>query len=506
MARVLIIGSGFGGSIAAKRYTEAGYDVTIIELGEDWRDPQKLEQSQDTKFILRLFRDYPQDYLLDKPKVIVTQGMGLGGGSLVYSGIHLRAPSTAFSGWPTGYNRTNLDHYYGRVEDRLDISPLPNAADFPRSQRFAEAASAAGLPAPQANPLAMTDCTACGWCVPICKWGKKNTMAHTYLQDAINTGRLSIYTNWKARYVAKYGSKFRVVAWKTDSAVDNYQSVNSGGQYYFEGDKVVIACGSIESPALLLRSMHTSLHSGYSRLTSFNESNVGNNISGTGDFIQGGFLPSNKTANGFKGAIMMNNIDMGDYVLEDLAAIPVGPAVKLEVKFPDVTAGGKKKNWGLAYKQKFRNYGKHMFAIGIMGKQGGGTEGNISVEDDNGNAKVTDPGGGSVDAYQPPAGSIAAARSLVTALGGTPADTPFENGGVAATVHPVGGVKMGTSSSCAVQSTDLQLRNNPGVHVIDGSVLPGSPFRNPSHTIAAVAERAMDVILGVHSSSYWPPE
>ena len=500
MAHVLIVGSGFGGSIAAKRFTEAGHTASILELGEDFRPAGKMEQSQDTKFILRVFRDYPKDYLLEKPKVVITQGMGLGGGSLVYSGIHLRAPTTAFTGWPSGWTRTNLNHYYARVEDRLGVAPLPNAASFPRSQRLAEAASIAGLPAPQANPLAMTNCTACGWCVPICKWGKKNTMQHTYLQDAINTGRLSIWTNRKVRYIAKYGSKYRVVYWKTDSAVDNYQAVNSGSEYYQEGDYVVVACGAIESPALLERSMSVSLGSGYTRLASFSQTYVGNGISGTGDFIQGGFLPSSKTVNGFKGAIMMNNIDMGDYVLEDITAIPVGPSVKLEVSFPDVTVNGKRKNWGLAYKQKFRNYGKHMFAVGIMGKQASGTEGNITVSDDNGNAKVSNT------AYQPPTGSIAAARSLVTALGGTVADTPWENNGVAATVHPTGGVRMGTSTSYAVQPTNLQLRNNANMYVIDGSVLPGSPFRNPAHTIAAVAERALDVILGVHSSTYWPPE
>ena len=109
MPDVIVIGSGFGGSIAAKRYTEAGKTVSIIELGERWDDPAKLQQSQDTKFILRLFRDYPVDYLQAKPQLVVTQGMGFGGGSLVYSGIHLRAPTQAFTGWPAGYTRTNLD-------------------------------------------------------------------------------------------------------------------------------------------------------------------------------------------------------------------------------------------------------------------------------------------------------------------------------------------------------------------------------------------------------------
>jgi choline dehydrogenase-like flavoprotein len=96
MSDVLVIGSGFGGSIAAKRFTEAGHRVTILELGESWADPAKLQQSQDPAYVFRLVRDYPADYIRTKPKLRIAAGMGLGGGSLVYAGIHLRAPAHTF--------------------------------------------------------------------------------------------------------------------------------------------------------------------------------------------------------------------------------------------------------------------------------------------------------------------------------------------------------------------------------------------------------------------------
>jgi cholesterol oxidase len=489
MANVIVIGSGFGGSIAAKRLTEAGHYVQLLELGEDMRDPAKLRQSQDTKFILRLFRDYPVDYLQAKPKVVITQGMGLGGGSLVYSGIHLRAPSSAFTGWPGGFTLSRLNHYYARVEQRLGVAPLPNASSYKRSQVFAEAAALRGLPAPVRNPLAMTGCTGCGWCVPICKWGKKNTMAHTYLADAQATGRLTIRTNAKAHSVRKSGAQYHVYYWTTGHKVDNYHMVNTGTlQGPLVADWVVIAGGAIESPTLLKRSAPY--------LSWFDATHVGNGVDGTGDFVQGGLV--NRDVQGYKGAIMMNYIDRGDYVLEDIHAIPVGPTVKLEAAFPDLTVHGKDRTWGLAYKQRFRDYGKKMFGIGIMGKQGSGTIGNITVSDDAGNARISNT------PYQPPPGSLEEARAMIVALGGTPVKTLWERSGVAATVHPVGGCRMGDSSSFAVQASNLQVRGNPGLYVIDGSVLPGSPFRNPSHTIAAVAERAMDVILGVHDASVWP--
>lgn len=487
MADVIIIGSGFGGSIAAKRFTEAGLNVTMLELGEQWDDPTKLQQSQDTKFILRLFRDYPVDYLQSKPKLVITQGMGLGGGSLVYSGIHLRAPQTSFaSGWPAGYSRTNLDPYYTRVEARLGVQPMADTFQYKRPAVFAQGAAAAGLPAPVANPLAMTNCTRCGWCVPICKWGRKNTMAQTYLADAKATGRLLIRTNRKVKYVARYGAMYRVVYWKTDIRPDNYHIVNSGQLYYEDAPTVVIAGGAIESPVLLSRSFSETLPTGYTRINSFSTTDLGRQIDGSGDFAIGGFVPQQTDT--YKGAIMMSHIDMGDYVLEDLHAIPVGPAVKLEAAF---TLGGKDRTWGLAYKQRYRDFGAHLMLIGVVGKSPSGA--NISVTNDNGNAKV------STTAFQPPYGSLEAARSIITSLGGQVGKGPWERNGTAATVHPVGGCKMGG----VVRSTDLQVTNNPNLYVIDGSVLPMGIFRNPSHTIAAIAEKAMDVILRVPGAPSW---
>jgi choline dehydrogenase-like flavoprotein len=54
-----------------------------------------------------------------------------------------------------------------------------------------------------------------------------------------------------------------------------------------------------------------------------------------------------------------------------------------------------------------------------------------------------------------------------------------------------------------VRPTDLQVQNNPGLYVVDGSVLPGGIFRNPANTIAAIAEKAMDVILDAPGAPSW---
>jgi cholesterol oxidase len=57
---------------------------------------------------------------------------------------------------------------------------------------------------------------------------------------------------------------------------------------------------------------------------------------------------------------------------------------------------------------------------------------------------------------------------------------------------------MGASSTdgSVVSKRDLAVWGSPGLHVIDGSVIPSNTLRNPSNTILAIAEKAMDVILG----------
>jgi cholesterol oxidase len=64
------------------------------------------------------------------------------------------------------------------------------------------------------------------------------------------------------------------------------------------------------------------------------------------------------------------------------------------------------------------------------------------------------------------------------------------------TVHPLGGVPMGASPDCGVVDEWGESFAYPGLHVVDGSVMPGPVGPNPSLTIAAFAERAAAHILG----------
>src|SRR5216683_6111463 len=107
------IGSGFGGAVAACRLAQAGLSVTVFERGRRY----------DTNPFPRNWNDLTDGWLWKVrqglfdlkhfSQMMVVQAAGLGGGSLIYANVHLRAPQAVFDhGWPAGYSRAALDPYY----------------------------------------------------------------------------------------------------------------------------------------------------------------------------------------------------------------------------------------------------------------------------------------------------------------------------------------------------------------------------------------------------------
>jgi cholesterol oxidase len=86
--------------------------------------------------------------------------------------------------------------------------------------------------------------------------------------------------------------------------------------------------------------------------------------------------------------------------------------------------------------------------------------------------------------------------ALAAELGAKVANTPLWLFKRVITVHPLGGVPMGATSDAGVVDPFGEVYGYPGLHVLDGSILPGPVGPNPSLTIAALAERAAARIVG----------
>ena len=127
----IVVGSGFGGGIAACRLAEAGLRVAVLERGRRFaaadfpatpaQAPAALWHptlNPHGLFDLRLMRD-----------LSVVTAAGVGGGSLVYANVQLRTPADVFqTGWPQAIDRDVLDPYYDRTEEALLPMPTPRGA------------------------------------------------------------------------------------------------------------------------------------------------------------------------------------------------------------------------------------------------------------------------------------------------------------------------------------------------------------------------------------------
>jgi cholesterol oxidase len=118
----IVVGSGFGGGIAACRLAEAGHSVCVLERGRRFgRDdfPESPEQAPGALFHEKVNPGGLFDVRMMRDVTVITAA-GVGGGSLVYANVQLTAPPDIFdTGWPAAITADELAPWYTRTEDAL---------------------------------------------------------------------------------------------------------------------------------------------------------------------------------------------------------------------------------------------------------------------------------------------------------------------------------------------------------------------------------------------------
>ncbi|MCX5228144.1 GMC family oxidoreductase [Streptomyces sp. NPDC006553] len=531
---VLVVGSGFGGSVTALRLTEKGYRVGVLEAGRRFTRATLPKNSWDVKNFLWApalgLYGIQRIHLLGN--VMVLAGAGVGGGSLNYANT-LYEPLAPFFDDPQWRDitdwREELSPYYDQAKRMLGvrINPTMTPSDVhlkataqsmgigdtfhmaPVGVFFGDGQDGDGtartkpggeVPDPffgGAGPSRKA-CTECGECMTGCRHGAKNTLNENYLHLAEKAG-------------AAVHPMTSVVAVTEDSrggyAVKTLPSDNrrKGKGRTFTARKVVIAAGTYGTQTLLHRMKDTGLLPRVSaRLGELTRTNseglVGSQTTDRryrkkhgkerADFTRGVAITSSihpdenthiepvrygKGSNSM-GALTILQVPYGAHrVRRWLLELVKHPA--LAARSLSNRRWSERTIIGLVM-QSLDN------SLTTYRKQGGIGKGLLTARQGHGAPNPTQ-----IEA------ATKAASLLAEEINGFAGSNVGELMGTPLTAHFLGGCPIGADAESGVIDPYHRLFGHPGISVVDGAAVSANLGVNPSLTITAQAERAM---------SFWP--
>src|SRR5204863_371832 len=242
---VVVVGSGAGGGCVAGRLAEAGLDVVVLEKGGYNAEADFTHREPESLSNLYL---YGGNLASTDLGAVIIAGSTLGGGTVVNYTTSFHTPDYVLQEWAaetgieafvSGEFEDSLDQVAARVGVNTDSSQ-PGVRD----QLMAEGLEKLGWNS-EALPRAVRGCLqddSCGYCGFGCRVGAKQSTMRTFLEDAAHRGARMVVHADVRRVLIKDGRAYGVRA-----------NVN-GHRLVVKARAVVAAGGSIETPALLLRS------------------------------------------------------------------------------------------------------------------------------------------------------------------------------------------------------------------------------------------------------------
>lgn len=520
---VLVVGSGFGGSVAALRLSEKGYRVGVLEAGRRFADdelPATSWRSRDYLFVPRLglLGIQRMDLLRN---VLVISGAGVGGGSLVYGNTLYRPPPTFFDdahwrhltdwsselaphydqaslmlGVATNPRTTPADRVMQAVAADLGVSssytPTEVGVLFGESVGAGEGETVADPYFGGAGPERRT-CTHCGECMTGCRHNAKNTLPKNYLHLAESLGAEihPLTTVTDVQPLAPTG--YRVVTRRTGP-------VGRRGRT-FTAEHVVFAAASLGTQRLLHRLRDGGSLPGISpRLGELTRTNseAGLAVRAFGDDIDYS-----------EGVAITSSIHLDDHTHVEPCRYGHGSnAIGLAMATMTDPVPGRSR-WRVMLAEMWRNRRTlarlhnprrwSQQSIGVLVMQNLDNSlttytrrrlwGRLGRRVMTTRQGIGEPNPTHIPAANDVGRRIAKEMEGIAGAGWTEvADIPT-------TAHFLGGCPIGETSSDGVVDPYHRLHGYDGLHVMDGSVVAANLGVNPSLTITAMAERA---------ASLWP--
>ncbi len=506
---VVVVGSGFGGSVAALRLTEKGYRVGVLEAGRRFTPETLPKTSWDLKNFLWApglgFKGIQKiTWLKD---VVVLSGAGVGGGSLVYANTLYQPPESFFQD-PQWAHITDwaseLEPHYDQAKRMLGVveQPATTAADrvvqevaedmgvghtyrrTPVGVYFGTAGVEVEDPYFGGAGPRRTGCTHCGDCMIGCRIGAKNRLDLNYLYLAEQGGAV-IHPETMVTAVTPLSTGGYLVASRPTG--------KRGPVTTFTTDDVVFAAGSLGTQRLLLTMRDTGVLPRISaRLGTMTRTNseallgaMARKSAGT-DFTKGvaitsSFHPDEHThiepvrygkGSNAMGLLSTMLVDGGGKVPRPLKFL--AQAVRHPLLF--------------AQSLSVSHWSERTIIALVMQN----LDNSLTVTRTRRGRLTTGPGHGEPNPTWIPVGHEAV-RRIADKIGGYPGGTVGDIANVPMTAHVIGGAVIGANPDEGVIDGYHRVFGHPGLHVVDGAALSANLGVNPSLSITAQAERAFSV-------------
>ncbi|MFB7516917.1 GMC family oxidoreductase N-terminal domain-containing protein [Streptomyces sp. NPDC056144] len=536
---VLVVGSGFGGSVTALRLTEKGYRVGVLEAGRRFTPGTMPKNSWDLKNFLwaPALGLYGMQRIHLLGNVMVLAGAGVGGGSLNYANT-LYVPPKPFFDDPQWKDITDwqdeLRPYYDQAQRMLGvrINPTTTPSDVhlkaaaeamgigdtfhmaPVGVFFGDGKDAVGedgtgpakvkpgaqVPDPYfggAGP-ARRACTECGECMTGCRHGAKNTLNENYLHLAEKAGATVHPMTTVVTVTEDSRGGYAVKTLPTDNR-------KKGRGRTFRARRVVIAAGTYGTQTLLHRMKDGGLLPGISsRLGELTRTNSEGLVGAQTTDRRYRKRHGQAKVDFTRGVAITSSIHPDENthiepVRYGKGSNSMGGMTVLQVPY----GAHRVRNWLL-------NLVKHpaLAARSLSNRRWSERTiiGLVMQSLDNSLTTYRKPGGlgkglltarqghGAPNPVQIPE-ATRAATLLAEEINGFPGSNIGELMGTPLTAHFLGGCPIGADAGSGVIDPYHRLYGHPGISVVDGAAVSANLGVNPSLTITAQAERAM---------SFWP--
>ncbi len=475
---VVVVGTGAGGAVVAKELAERGVAVLLLEEGEYFQRKDFVRRSMPAT--RRLYKQGGLTGVVGNCVIPIPLGRSVGGSTTINTGTCLRAPDWILERWQSEHGLTDftpehLGQFYDKVESTLEVGPASEKANGAPAKVVAEGCDALGwshFPVPRNAP----GCDGQG----VCQWGcpteAKRSMNVSYVPMALERGA-QLVTGLKVDRILVQGGRAVGVSG---------HAVANGKTLRVRARGVVLACGSMATPALLLKNK---LANGSGQ--------VGKNL--TIHPATGVSALFDRDIRGFAAVPQGHGVDQfhKDGILILGAGAPLDMGANM---FPYV---------GDRYMDLMQRYGR-VASYGVM------------VEDGPNGRIVLGPGGVPVPLYRLgkherrllARGSAAVAR-IFRAAGARQIFTEIKGHEELSTLedierlerscpspldiimiafHPLGTCRMGVDPEKSVVDSYHETHDVPGLYIVDGSVVPTSIAVNTQLTIMALATRAASLI------------